>query len=110
MQCDQATQPAASCAPYTQVQWEDKISRAVFTGNMKTSPNRQTIFRQAQSAAGAELLFVNEVSPSVRQYVRQSAAIRQPGVLVWSSRTSFSSLLPYISVLRCTSHCAAPPH
>ena len=42
-----------------QVQWEDKISRAVFTGNMKTSPNRQTIFHQAERMP--ELLFVNEV-------------------------------------------------
>ena len=32
---------------------------AVFTGNMKTSPNRQTIFQQAQHHP--ELLFVNEV-------------------------------------------------
>ena len=36
-----------------------RIDRAVFTGNMKTSPNRQTIFRQGQEHP--ELLFVNEV-------------------------------------------------
>jgi len=41
------------------VRWEDKISRAVFTGNMKTSPNRQKIFQQGQHHP--ELLFVNEV-------------------------------------------------
>ena len=34
--------------PRPQVRWEDKISRAVFTGNMKTSPNRQAIFHQAR--------------------------------------------------------------
>ena len=41
------------------MRWEDKISRAVFTGNMKTSPNRRTIFNQAERYP--ELLFVNEV-------------------------------------------------
>lgn len=39
--------------------FDARIDRAVFTGNMKTSPNRQTIFKQAQHHP--ELLFVNEV-------------------------------------------------
>jgi len=30
------------------VGWGDKITRPVFTGNMKTSPNRQAIFHQAR--------------------------------------------------------------
>ena len=33
-----------------QVAFDDKIDRAVFTGNMKTSPNRQMIMRQAEQA------------------------------------------------------------
>ena len=39
--------------------FDDKIDRAVFTGNMKTSPNRRYIFNQAEHHP--ELLFVNEV-------------------------------------------------
>ena len=54
----------------------DKIDRAVFTGNMKTSPNRQTIFHQAERHP--ELLFVNEV------YIKTSPpscfAINEPNV------------------------------
>ena len=41
------------------LRFADKIDRAVFTGNMKTSPNRRTIFNQAEHHP--ELLFVNEV-------------------------------------------------
>jgi len=41
------------------VSWEDKIDRAVFTGNMKTSPNRQTIYKFGEHLP--ELFFVNEV-------------------------------------------------
>jgi len=39
--------------------FREKIDRAVFTGNMKTSPNRRQIFSQAERFP--ELLFVNEV-------------------------------------------------
>lgn len=39
--------------------FDEKIDRAVFTGNMKTSPNRRYIFNLAQHHP--ELLFVNEV-------------------------------------------------
>ena len=44
--------------------FDEKIDRAVFTGNMKTSPNRRYIFNQAEHHP--ELLFVNEVSPTTR--------------------------------------------
>jgi len=80
--------------------FDDKIDRAVFTGNMKTSPNRQTIFRQAQS--NPELLFVNEV------YIKTSPpscfAIGEPnvtkgGVLVKRCGLSFEELCRYKYVL-----------
>jgi len=78
------------------LKFEDKIDRAVFTGNMKTSPNRQTIFRQAEQFP--ELLFVNEV------YIKTSPpscfAINEPnvtrgGVLVKRCGLSFEEMCRY---------------
>jgi protein glucosyltransferase len=76
--------------------FDEKIDRAVFTGNMKTSPNRQTIFAQAQRFP--ELLFVNEV------YIKTSPpscfAIGEPnvtrgGTLVKRCGLSFEELCRY---------------
>ena len=76
--------------------FDEKIDRAVFTGNMKTSPNRRYIFNQAQ--IHPELLFVNEV------YIKESPpscfAINEPnvtrgGVLVKRCGLSFEELCRY---------------
>mmetsp|Transcript_30621 Transcript_30621/g.97961 ORF Transcript_30621/g.97961 Transcript_30621/m.97961 type:complete len:601 (-) Transcript_30621:199-2001(-) len=42
-----------------EVGWDAKIDRAVFTGNMKTSPNRRAVYHYAEQFP--ELLLVNEV-------------------------------------------------
>ncbi len=41
------------------IKWEEKLDRAHFTGNMKTSPNRRQIYNQAEHHP--DLFFVNEV-------------------------------------------------
>ena len=78
------------------VAFEDKIDRAVFTGNMKTSPNRQTIMRQAEHHP--ELLFVNEI------YIKTSPPscfdigepnVTRGGVLVKKCGLSFEELCKY---------------
>jgi len=78
------------------IKFSDRIDRAVFTGNMKTSPNRQTIFHQAQRHP--ELLFVNEV------YIKTSPPscfeigepnVTQGGVLVKRCGLSFEELCRY---------------
>jgi len=78
------------------IPFSERIDRAVFTGNMKTSPNRRTIFNQAEHHP--ELLFVNEV------YIKTSPpscfAINEPnvtqgGVLVKRCGLSFEELCRY---------------
>jgi len=78
------------------LKFSEKIDRAVFTGNMKTSPNRRTIFNQAEHMP--ELLFVNEV------YIKESPpscfAINEPnvtkgGVLIKRCGLSFEELCRY---------------
>lgn len=78
------------------LRFDEKIDRAVFTGNMKTSPNRRYIFNQAEQHP--ELLFVNEV------YIKESPpscfAINEPnvtrgGVLVKKCGLSFEELCRY---------------
>ncbi|KAL1512259.1 hypothetical protein AB1Y20_005521 [Prymnesium parvum] len=78
------------------VAFEDKIDRAVFTGNMKTSPNRQMIMRQAEQHP--ELIFANEI------YIKTSPPscfdigepnVTQGGVLVKRCGLSFEELCKY---------------
>ena len=78
------------------LKWDEKISRAHFTGNMKTSPNRRAIYNQAEQHP--ELLFVNEV------YIKTSPPncfeinepnVTQGGVLANKCGLNFENMCRY---------------
>jgi hypothetical protein len=82
------------------LRFDEKIDRAVFTGNMKTSPNRRWIFNQAE--VHPELLFVNEVyikesPPSCFKLVNGGPHpnVTNGGVLVKKCGLSFEELCRY---------------
>ena len=64
--------------------WEDKIARAVFTGNMKTSPNRQQIFHQAPAAAPPRH---PPRRPGTRRARRRAHSAPAPGARAFTGRT-----------------------